>query len=100
METVKPDICKILQMNDILGESERFRIVFPLVVDVISRSHHRYSYQGSFWFTFCFSKHRQAQWENYIWFRNKTTLGQKKKKKRKKKMIESFASLRGQFLIM
>ena len=54
METVKPDICKILQMNDILGESERFRIVFPLVVDVISRSHHRYSYQGSFWFTFFF----------------------------------------------
>lgn len=38
MESVKPDLCKILQMNDILGQSERFRIVFSLVVDVISRS--------------------------------------------------------------
>ena len=94
METVKPDICKILQMNDILGESERFRIVFPLVVDVISRSHHRYSYQGSFWFTFCFSKHRQAQWENYIWFRNKTTLGQKKKKEKKEKNDRVFCFIK------
>ena len=65
METVKPDLCKILQMNNIPGKSERFRIVFPLVLDVISRSH-RYSYRGSFWFTFFFPKHRQAQWENYI----------------------------------
>lgn len=54
--------------------------------------------EGVFGSHFFFSKHRQAQWENYIWFRNKTTLGQKKKKK--EKMIESFASLRGQFLIM
>lgn len=38
MESVKPDLCKILQINDILGKSERFRIVFSLVVDVISRS--------------------------------------------------------------
>ena len=97
METVKPDLCKILRMNNIPGKSERFRIVFPLVLDVISRSH-RYSYRGSFWFTFFFFQAQTSTMGKlYIWFRNKMTLC---KKKNEKKMIESFASLGGQFLIM
>lgn len=38
MNTGKPNLYKILQTNDILGETESFRILFPLAVNIISGS--------------------------------------------------------------
>jgi len=38
MDTEQSDLFKILQISDILGETERFRILFPLGADVISES--------------------------------------------------------------
>lgn len=38
MDTGQPNLCKILQINNNLRERKSFRIVFPLDVDVISKS--------------------------------------------------------------
>lgn len=38
MDTGQPNLCKILQTNDILGGTESFRILFPLAVNIISGS--------------------------------------------------------------